>query len=79
MDNINFNLSDDIKEKMIAVINNIWNLLREFIKRYIVPIYNWLKNNIYPEWIKYKRYLKYQKRVKNRSVLFAKRKCKYGR
>lgn len=76
MDNISFNLSDDIKEKMIDAINNICNWYKEFCKK----VYNLFKN-IYDniDWIKYKRYLKYQKRIRNRVELFAKRKCRYGR
>ncbi|CAG9714072.1 hypothetical protein [Clostridium neonatale] len=76
MENMNFQLSEDTRQKIINFINEFWNWCNEFIKR----ITNCLRN-IYNsvDWIKYKRYLKYQKRVKNRAVLFVKRKSKYGR
>lgn len=76
MENMNFKLSDDTRQKIINFINKFWNWCNELIKRITNCVRN-IYNNV--DWIKYKRYLKYQKRVKNRSILFAKRKCKYGR
>ena len=76
MENISFQLSDDMKEKIINTIKNFWNWINDFIKRFR----NWFEDICKSvDWIKYKKYLKHQKRVKNRLMLFAKRKCKYAR
>lgn len=76
MDNINFKISHDMREKIINLINSLWEWYNGFIKK----VSKWFRN-IYNslDWIKYERYLKYQKRVKNRFILFAKRKRKYGK
>lgn len=76
MENMRFQLSDYARQNIINFISKFLNWCNDFIEK----ISNYFRN-IYSsiDWNKYKRYLKYQKRVKNRYVLFAKRKCKYGR
>ena len=76
MENMRFQLSDYTRQKIINFISKFLNLCNDFIEK----ISNYFRN-IYSsiDWNKYKRYLKYQKRVKNRAVLFVKRKSKYGR
>ncbi|CAI3645120.1 conserved hypothetical protein [Clostridium neonatale] len=76
MENMRFQLSDYTRQKIINFISKFLNWCNDFIEK----ISNYFRN-IYSsiDWNKYKRYLKYQKRVKNRAVLFVKRKSKYGR
>ncbi|CAI3578702.1 hypothetical protein [Clostridium neonatale] len=76
MENMRFQLSDYTRQKIINFISKFLNWFNDFIEK----ISNYFRN-IYSsiDWNKYKRYLKYQKRVKNRAVLFVKRKSKYGR
>ena len=76
MENMRFQLSDYARQNIINFISKFLNWFNDFIEK----ISNYFRN-IYSsiDWNKYKRYLKYQKRVKNRAVLFVKRKSKYGR
>ncbi|CAI3556639.1 hypothetical protein [Clostridium neonatale] len=76
MENMRFQLSDYTRQKIINFISKFLNWFNDFIEK----ISNYFRN-IYSsiDWNKYKRYLKYQKRVKNRAVLFEKRKSKYGK
>ncbi|CAI3224422.1 conserved hypothetical protein [Clostridium neonatale] len=76
MENMRFQLSDYTRQKIINFISKFLNWCNDFIEK----VSNYFRN-IYSsiDWNKYKRYLKYQKRVKNRAVLFVKRKSKYGR
>lgn len=74
------NLTDSQKEKIKNVAEKVIDFLKKFIREVIDPVWIMFKkifNSI--DWDKYKRYLKYKKRVKNRSMLYAKRKSRYGK
>jgi len=73
-------LTEEQKEKIKNTIESVINLLKKFIKDFIEPVWEMFKkmfNTI--DWDKYKRYLKYKKRVKNRNKLYIKHKATYGK
>lgn len=57
---------------MEEALNNLGEAMKEFARK----IEEYFESIYYNKYIKYK---KYQKRVKNRKILYAKRKAKYGR
>jgi len=73
-------LTEDQKEKIKNAIESVSNFIKKFIKDFIEPVWEMFKkifNTI--DWDRYKRYLKYKKRIKNRKILYAKCKAKYGK
>jgi len=73
-------LTEDQKEKIKNAIESVSNFIKKFIKDFIEPVWKIFKkifNTI--NWDRYKRYLKYKKRVENRKMLHSKRKAKYSK
>lgn len=69
---------------MEEALNNLVEATKEFvykimerIKGIFEKVVRWAEE--YFNSIDYDKYKKYQKRVKNRKILYAKRKAKYGR
>lgn len=63
-------------EKIFVNLGNLFSEIAEGIRRALTPIQS-LAESI--DFDKYNRFIKYQKRVKNRKILYAKRKHKYGK
>lgn len=74
--------SDETIEKIKQQFFKLWDCIREAFYKMMKPIVNWVKNNydkVEQVLSKYKRYLKYQKRVNNRKKLYMERKRIYGK
>ena len=76
------NFSDETIEKIKQQFLKLWDCIRETFLRIMKPVIDGIKSNhdvIEQMLSKYKRYLKYQKRVNNRKKLYMKRKKIYGK
>jgi hypothetical protein len=72
-------LTEVQKENIKNTIESVSNFIKKFIKDFIEPVwemFNKIFNTI--DWNRYKRYLKYKKRIKNRRILYIKHKAKYN-
>lgn len=80
-------IEKDIQVKMEEALSNLTEALKEFVyifmektkeifEKLVRRVEEYFNSIDYDKYITYK---KYQKRVKNRKILYAKRKVKYGR
>lgn len=66
-------ISEESIQKFKEFFNNLFNAIKPYIEKIMEILRNLLKNN--PELVrKLEKYKKYEKRVKNRQILYIKRK-----
>lgn len=73
-------ITDEQKELLRKAMESATQIIKEFITKVVVPLRDKIKGALSEiDLNKIKKYLKYQKRVKNRNNLYNKRKSIYGK
>lgn len=79
---MNLKISQEQIQQISDSLNKLWNWIKEIFVKIMKPIVSWIKAKYYDInlfYVKYRKYLKYQKKVKNRQALYLKRRRIYGK